>query len=85
MLDDLGMDLVKEARFCDAQKEYIESQEGKKLMQRMQAAEKFTLKERSTSEHDQKEYKHVIECLEKFAAEGKQNEQVVRLNKILLN
>lgn len=64
MLDDLGMDLVYEERFCDAYKRYLESRENKDLMKRMRAAEVFSLKQRSNSDHDQKEYQHAAKFLE---------------------
>lgn len=76
MLDELGMDLVYEERFCDAFKRYARSREGKNLMQRMRAAETFSLKERSNSDHDQREYKHATKFLEeKFP--DKIGEQIV--------
>jgi hypothetical protein len=76
MLNDLGMDLVYEKRFCDAYKDYLEDHEGRQLLQRMKAAEIFSLRERSSSEHDKREYQHVVDFLaDKFP--DKPNEQVV--------
>jgi hypothetical protein len=78
MLNELDMDLVLEERFVDAYKRYLEGREGKALMQRMKAAETFSLKERSNSDHDQKEYKNATKYLEdKFA--NRIGEKVVSL------
>lgn len=76
MLNDLDMDLVYEKRFCDVYKDYLKGGEGKQLLQRMKAAELFSLRDRSSSEHDKREYQHAAKFLtEEFP--DKPNEQVV--------
>jgi single-stranded DNA-binding protein len=78
MLDELGMDLIYEERFCDAYKRYIQDPENQSTMKRMRAAEAFSLKERSNSDYDQREYRQAAEFLEKEFKE-KLGEQVVSM------
>jgi len=64
MLNELDMELIYEERFCDAYKRYLDSHEGKQLMHRMKAAETFSMRDRSNSGNDEKEYKHASDFLE---------------------
>jgi hypothetical protein len=78
MLKELDMDLVYEERFCDAHSRYLkDSREGKPLMQRMRAAEQFSLRQQSNSPTEKAKYIHATKYLEENFPDN-HNESVVR-------